>query len=47
MGEINERETEIREAREKLLQFEEDTRQMQVTAEKTRNERDYIVADLK
>ena len=44
---MNERELEIRKAREKLLQFEEETRTLSVNAEKIRNEKDFLMSELK
>jgi hypothetical protein len=47
MGEINEREAELNAARNKLIDQEEEVRNMSVTKEKLTLERDYLVAELK
>ena len=47
MGEINEREQELNAARNKLIDQEEEVRNMSVTKEKLTLERDYLVAELK
>ena len=47
MGEINERESEIRAARDKLIEYEEETRTLSINAEKLRNERDFLMVELK
>ena len=43
MGEINEREAELNAARNKLIDQEEEVRNMSVTKEKLTLERDYLV----
>ena len=47
MGEINEREQELNAARNKLIDQEEEVRNMSVTKEKLTLERDYLVTELK
>ena len=47
MGEINEREAELNAARNKLIDQEEEVRNMSVTKEKLTLERDYLVTELK
>ena len=47
MGEINEREQELNAARNKLIDQEEEVRNMSVTKEKLTLERDYLVGELK
>lgn len=47
MGEINERETELNAARDKLIEQEEEMRQTSVTREKLTIERDYLLSELK
>ena len=47
MGEINERETELNAARDKLIEQEEEMRQTSVTREKLTIERDYLLGELK
>lgn len=47
LGEINERETELRAARDKLLEMEEGERQTSVNQEKIKHERDYLMKELR
>ena len=47
MGEINERESEMLAARNKLIDQEEEMRNMSVAKEKLTLERDYLVQELK
>ena len=47
MGEINEREQELNAARDKLLEQEEEMRQISIQREKLTLERDYLVGELK
>lgn len=47
MGQINEREGELNAARDKLIEQEEDLRNMTVTKEKLAHERDYLLKELK
>jgi len=47
MGEINERESELNAARNKLIDQEEEVRTMSVQKEKLVLERDYLVNELK
>ena len=47
MGEINEREAELNAARNKLIEQEEEVRNMSVAKEKLTLERDYLVNELK
>ena len=47
MGEINERESELNAARNKLIDQEEEVRNMSVMKEKLVLERDYLVNELK
>ena len=46
MGEINERETELNAARNKLIEQEEEVRNMSVMKEKLVLERDYLSKEL-
>ena len=47
MGQINEREGELNAARDKLIEQEEELRNMTVTKEKLAHERDYLLKELK
>ena len=47
MGEINEREGELRAARDKLIEQEEENRKLSVKAEKLTSEKDFLVAEIK
>jgi len=47
MGEINEREAELNAARDKLLEQDEDMREIGVAREKISLERDYLLNELK
>ena len=42
MGEINERESELRAARDEVIEQEEQNRQLSVGVEKIKNERDFL-----
>ena len=47
MGEINERESELNAARDKLLEQDEEMRGISVTKEKLTIEKDYLMHELK
>jgi len=47
MGEINEREAELNAARDKLLEQDEEMREISITREKITLERDYLLNELK
>ena len=47
MGEINEREQELNAARDKLIEQEEEVRQISVQREKLTIERDFLMSELK
>lgn len=47
MGEINEREAELNAARDKLLEQDEEMREVAVAREKISLERDYLLNELK
>jgi hypothetical protein len=47
MGEINERESELNAARDKLIEQDEEMRQISVNREKLTLERDYLMNELR
>ena len=47
MGEINEREAELNAARDKLIEQDEEMRQVSVSKQKLNLERDYLMDELK
>ena len=47
MGEINEREAELNAARDKLLEQDEEMREIAIAREKISLERDYLLNELK
>ena len=47
MGEINEREAELNAARDKLLEQDEEMREISIAREKISLERDYLLNELK
>jgi chlorite dismutase len=47
LEEINKRETELRESRDKLLDMEEEQRKMSVNQEKLKSEKDYLISEMK
>ena len=47
MGEINERESELRAARDEIIEREEENRILSVGVEKIKNERDFLIQELK
>lgn len=47
MGEINERESELNAARDRLIEQEEEMRTISVTKQKLSHERDFLVQELK
>lgn len=47
MGEINERESELNAARDRLLEQEEEMRTISVTKQKLSNEKDFLMNELK